>query len=257
MCSPSRASLAILGVLAAAPAGARELRVCGEPDNLPFSNRAGEGFENRIAAILARDLGAEPVLVPIAQRGPGFLRNTLGAGRCDAIMGQPEGAEGAALTRPYYRTGWMFITRADAAAPRSFDDPALAGRTVGVPVVGGVGTPPLLALERRGLAGQVRPYPLADSPPARIVSDLAQGRLDIGVLWGPQAGFYAAREAAALRLTPTPPDDGPGMPLVLGISVAVARNNAALRDELDAALERQRSAIGAVLAEYNIPRRED
>src|SRR4051812_5396669 len=102
--------LALLCALAAS-ADARELRVCVEPDALPFSNRAGEGFENRIAALLAEDIGAALVMVPVVQGVRGYIRSTLGAGRCDAIMAMPEGAEDVTTTAPYYRSTWVFVRR--------------------------------------------------------------------------------------------------------------------------------------------------
>src|SRR4051794_36511653 len=118
MSSRYRISLAfaLLTALAAA-AQARELKVCAAPDQLPFSNRAGEGFENRVAARLAGQIGADLVLVPVVEAGRGFIRSTLGSGRCDALMGMPSGAEGVATTAPYYRSTWVFVGRSGEDQP--------------------------------------------------------------------------------------------------------------------------------------------
>ena len=260
MSSRCRASvLALMLAAAALPAAARELKVCSEPNNLPFSNRAGAGFENRIAALVAHELGATLVPVSIAQHGPGFLRATLGSGRCDVLMALPVGAGGATLTRPYYRASWVFVGRADRPLPRSFDDPALRDLAIGVPVVGeGADTPPVIALGRRGIVDRLVRYPVGgdlsddDDAAARMIEDVAEGRLDVAVMWGPAAGYHAARHGTALHLLPTPPDDGATIPLALSIAMAVKRDNP-LHAELDAALTRRRADIAAVLAAYHVP----
>jgi mxaJ protein len=252
-CRISAVALAVFCVCCAA-AQAATFRVCAEPDNLPFSNRAGEGFENRIAAVLARDLGSELILVPIVQGPHRFVRETLGAGRCDALMGMPVGAEGVETTQPYYRSSWVFVARSEQDLPRSFADGLLAGLRIGVTAVGdGPDTPPVVALGRHGLAAQLRLYPAAARQPARIVQDVALNRLDLAVLWGPAAGAAVALQSPALVVVPTPPDDGAGIPMTVSIAVAVRRGNFALRDALDAALARRRTAVSAILAEYHVP----
>jgi hypothetical protein len=138
---------------AQAPAAQRVLRVCADPNNLPFSNAAGDGFENRIVAVLARELGARVEYTWWAQRR-GFLRNTLNAGTCDVVAGLASGMEGVRTTRPVYRSTYVFVTRATLAPPlSSLDDPRLATLKLGVQLVGddGANTPPAHALARRGL----------------------------------------------------------------------------------------------------------
>jgi mxaJ protein len=238
----------------------RTLKVCTEPNNMPFSNRRGEGFENRIANLVAKEIGADAVQVLIAQRGPGFVRGTLASGRCDVLMGWPEGSRGVATTRPYYRTTWMFVTRAEEGpAPTSFDDPRLPGAVVGVAVVGeGADTAPVIALGRRGVVDRLRRYAvggdLGDGGDAaeRMVADVANGTLDVALVWGPSAGYYAKRQTVPLALTPTPVSDGDGVPFTLPIAMAVKKGSP-LRDELDAALARRAPEIAAILAEYGVP----
>ena len=246
---------------AAFPASARELRVCADPNNLPFSNRAGEGFENRIVALLAKDLGAEVSYTWWAQRR-GFVRNTLKSGLCDLIPGIAAGMESLRTTAPYYRSTYVFVTREDGPTVSSFDDPVLRDVTIGVQLVGddGFNTPPAHALSRRGMVENVRGYPLygdysRPNPPARIVDAVASGEVAVAVVWGPLAGYFAKREGAALRLSPVQPQiDGPRLPMVFDISMGVRKEDEALRQEIDDALQRRRSEIAAILAEYGVPR---
>jgi mxaJ protein len=244
------------------PKPARVLRICADPNNLPFSNRRLEGFENEIAALLARDLGARAEYTWWAQRR-GFFRNTLKAGLCDVVMGVPSSFEMALPTRPYYRSTYVFVTRRDRRlAIRSFDDPVLRSLRIGVQLIGDDGTnaPPAHALARRGVVGNLIGYPVygdyrEDSPPARIVGAVAKGDVDVAVVWGPLAGYFAPRQPVPLALTPVSPQiDLPFLPYVFDIAVGVRRGETALRDELDAALERRQPEIDAILDRYGVPR---
>jgi mxaJ protein len=239
---------------------ARDFKVCGEPDNLPFSNSRGEGFENQIGRLVADDLHAHFVLVPIAQRGPAFLRKTLGAGRCDALMSMPPGVEQALVTEPYYTAGWVFLTRKDGPAHlQDFNDPRLGHLTIGVPVVGkGPDTPPVIALANRGMAERLHIYAVngADPEPetaaARMVEDVANRKLDLAIIWAPAAGYYAARQKVPLILTPAPDSDS-GIAMRTSIGVAVDKGNADLRDRINEILRRRRGEIETILAQYDIP----
>lgn len=254
----SRLAALLAGLALAAPAAG--LSVCVEPDNLPFADSAGRGFENRLAALLAAALHQELRTVAVAQDGPGFLRATLGSGRCEALMGWPEGAPGVATTPPYYRSSWVFVSRAaDRLDLRGFDDPRLQRLRIGVPAVGeGADTPPLIALGRRGLAAGLRLYRVggergaADPAAAAMLRDLADGRIDLALAWGPAAGYFAARQTVPLRLQPTPPLDH-GIPFATALSVAVRAGNDALLHRLSGALQRQRPQVEALLAEYHVP----
>jgi mxaJ protein len=262
MSSASRKALLAAALLCAAPAAARELRVCADPNNLPFSNQAGEGFENRIVEILARDLGAEVTYTWWAQRR-GFIRNTLRAGLCDLIPGIFAGSDVVRKTRPYYRSTYVWVSRvADGLRPEGLDDPLLRRLRIGVQLVGddASATPPTNALVRRGIVDNLRGYSLyADyarpNPPARIMDAVVSGEVDIAAVWGPLAGYFATREAVPLALTPVLPQaDGPRLPMVFDIGMAVRKEDAELAREIDSALVRNRAAIDAVLEEYGMPR---
>jgi mxaJ protein len=242
--------------------GPGALRVCADPNNLPFSNDRLEGFENRLATLLANDLGLPLEYTWWAQRR-GFLRATLNAGLCDVVIGLPTSVEMALTTRPYYRSTYVFVTRSDRHLEvQSFDDAALRSLRIGVPLVGddGANAPPAHAFSRRGLIRNVVGYSVygdyrSPNPPARIIDAVASGEIDIAAAWGPLAGYFAHRHTVGLELTPVEPQiDVPFLPFVFDISMAVRRDAEPLRARLEEALDRRRTDIDAILAEFHVPR---
>jgi mxaJ protein len=261
MCSAFLRAAAVLALMATSTS-ARELRVCADPNNLPFSNERGEGFENRIAAVVADQMHAEVRTTWWAQRR-GFLRNTLGAGRCDVVVGTLAGLEMLRTTSPYYRSGYVFVTRAaDNLDIASLDDPRLHTLRVGVQLIGddGMNTPPAHALSRRGITGNVRGYTVYGdyaqaNPAGRIVAAVAAREVDVAIVWGPFAGYFARRQGEALDVRPvTPQIDGPMLPMVFDISMGVRREDEVLRGEIEEALKVRRPEIDAILASYGVPR---
>jgi mxaJ protein len=240
-------------------ANARELRVCADPNNLPFSNAAGEGFENRIVQIIAADLKATVSYVWWAQRR-GNIRNTLGTGQCDVIPGVSQ-MEALATTHPYYRSGYVFVTPSDRALDiNDFDDARLRQLTIGVQMIGDdfSNTPPAHALARRGIVQNVRGYMLygdysQDSPARAIVDDVANGRIDVAVVWGPVAGYFAQRQSHSMRLKVVHPLVDAALPMAFAISMGVRKEDRALLAELDAALLRNQAAIAHVLSDFGVP----
>ena len=258
---PLFATLALLASQVVPAKTPPELRVCADPNNLPFSNQRGQGFENRIAELVARDLGARVRYTWWAQRR-GFIRNTLKAGLCDVVLGLPEGFGQALLTRPYYRSTYVFVTRRDRGlAIGSFDDGRLRTLRVGVQLVGNdaTNTPPAHALTRRGIVGNVVGFTLygdyaQPDPAGRIVHAVARGDVDVAIVWGPFAGYFARRSPVPLRLDPvSPPFDPPAMPFVFDIGMGVRRGDTARRDALDAILRRRAPQIARILDRYGIP----
>jgi mxaJ protein len=238
------------------------LTVCADPNNLPFSNRAGQGFENKLAELLARDLHARLDHFWWAQRR-GYVRNTLNERKCDLWPGVASNVEKLATSRPYYRSTYVFVTRAsDHLDGLNLDDPRLRRLRLGVQMVGddGANTPPAHALSRRGIVANVRGFMLygdyrQPNPPAAIVRAVAAGDLDVGLVWGPLAGYFAARSPVPLQLQPvTPWLDDASWPMVYDISVGVQRNNLQLLGEVDRILAARRIEIDALLARYHVPR---
>lgn len=243
-------------------ATAHELRVCADPNNLPFSNQQQQGFENRIAALVARDLGAKLSYVWWAQHR-GFVRNTINQDQCDLLIGVPASFERTRPTIPYYRSTYVFVTRRDRHLKiASFDDPQLKKLRVGVQLIGddGINTPPAHALANRGIIRNVKGYTVYSdyrqpNPPARIIDAVANGDVDVAVAWGPLAGYFAQRESVPLDVRPVSPQiDLPFLPFVFDISMGVRRGNDALREQLNTIIERRRSEIDRILADYDVPR---
>jgi mxaJ protein len=240
----------------------RTIRVCADPNNLPFSNQAREGFENRIAELLAKDRGARLEYTWWAQRR-GFIRNTLKAGTCDVVIGVPTSFELAATTRPYYRSTYVFVTKRSAPfRVASFDDPILRRLRIGVQIIGDdyANTPPAHALSKRGIIGNVRGYTVygdysQPNPPARIIDAVARGDIDVAVVWGPLGGYFAGHEPVKLSVVPVSPQiELPYLPFVFDISMGVRREDTALRDTLDAILARRRAGVDSILRSYGVPR---
>jgi mxaJ protein len=257
---PGRAAALLL--LSAATSSGAVLRVCADPNNLPFSNRQEQGLENKLARLVADDLGATLTYTWWAQRR-GFFRNTLKAGLCDAVMGVPSELEMTAHTRPYYRSTYVFVFRADRGdLVRSLDDPALRRLRVGVQLAGDdyANTPPAHALARRNIVSNVVGFTLygdyaQPNPPARIVDAVSRGDVDVAIVWGPLAGYFATRSKVPLRVVPvTPSGDGPSLPFVFDISVGVRHGDDKLRTAIDGVLERRRADVARLLDEYGVPR---
>ncbi|HSK09107.1 MAG TPA: substrate-binding domain-containing protein [Vicinamibacterales bacterium] len=243
------------------PGGGRELRVCSDPNNLPFSNDRLEGFENRIAELVAAEMGATVKYTWWAQRR-GFVRNTLRAGSCDVVIGIPSSYEVALPTQPYYRSTYVFVYPAGRGLEiASLDDPILRKLRIGVHIIGDdySNPPPGHALARRGIIDNVAGYSIfgdyaQPNPPARLVDAVAAGEVDVAIVWGPFAGYFAKQQAVPLEIVPVSPAiDNPFLPFVFDISMGVRREDEALKAELEEILDRKREEIADILSEYGVP----
>jgi quinoprotein dehydrogenase-associated probable ABC transporter substrate-binding protein len=272
--APSRRRRALLGAALASLAGlqgaappaparsaARVLRVCADPNNLPFSNRREEGLENRLARLIAADLGATVAYTWWPQRRA-FLRNTIRANRCDVVMGVPSGYDPLRTTRPYYRSTYVFVYRRDLGVRiASLDDAALRRLRVGVHLMGddGANSPPAHALASRGVIANVRGFPIygdysQPDPPARILDALARRELDVAIVWGPLAGYFAPRLGVPVEIVPVAPQvDAAVLPMAYDMSLGVRREDAALARELEAVLERRGVEVARLLRSYGVP----
>jgi mxaJ protein len=238
--------------LAAAP-----LRFCADPNNLPYSNRAQQGFENRLAGMVGRQLHRPIEYYWSRNRGRGFVRETLDAGACDVLLGIPAKFTGVATTAPYMRSSYVFVRRAGSPAMRSLDDPALRRLRIGVQALDEDYAPPGRALGRRGLVMNLVPFASVGSGSGEIVRAVATGKVDLAIVWGPLAGYYASKQRIRLALDPVEPEfDPPGLPFVYEISMGVRKGDMQLRDQLNAALQRARPEIQRVLNAYGVPQRD-
>jgi mxaJ protein len=264
MRGPSLLLLVALACLGAPSADARApqkpLRVCADPNNLPFSSQDGSGFENELAQMVARDLNVPVEYTWWAQRR-GALRNTLKARACDVVMGVPTSLDLVATTKAYYSSSYVFVSKAARNLNvASFDDPRLRSLFIGVQVVGDdyTNTPPVHALSARGISDNVRGYSVLGDygqpvPAGRIVDAVLNGEVDVAIVWGPLAGYFTRGRQHELRLTPTPAQDG-ALPMRFEIGMGVRRDDRKLRAELDRFLVRHRPAVNALLTRYGVPR---
>lgn len=229
-----------------------DLRVCADPNNMPFSSRDQAGFENRIAALVAHDLDAR--LIYVWQRmGRGFVREYLNKGQCDLLIGIPANYPPVLTTSPYYRSTYVFVSRQKEPVP-SLNSPALHGLKIGVQVLEEEYTPPGEALARRGLQSAIVGFDTTGDGADSIVRAVETQKVDVALVWGPLAGYFAQQFGHDLRVTPVEPEiDPPGLPFTFAISMGVRKGNVALRDELEKILTNRESDIRSILDDYGVP----
>jgi len=237
------------------------LRVCAEPDNLPFSNEKGEGFENKIASVLAKDLGM-PLEYTFLRERKGFLRQTLNANRCDVVIGVPAQLERVRKTQPYYRSSYAIVTRRDRHLDlTSYDDPVWTGLRVGLHTIGddGSNSPPAHVLGHHHLGANVVGYPLwgaedEKNPQGDVVKAVAEKKIDVAIVWGPFAGYFAKPFGQGLVVTPAPADpELPNQQMAWDIAMAVRKDDEVLQEKLNQSLERQSKKIQQILKNYHVP----
>ena len=238
-----------------------QFRVCADPNNLPYSNQNRDGFENKIAELFARELGQEVTYTWWPQRR-GFLRNTLQAGVCDVIMGVPVGYDPVLTTQPYYRSSYVFVSLKEANyGITSFDDPLLQTLKIGVHLIGDdyTNSPPAHILSAKGIINNVVGYSVfgdygEDSPPGKIIKAVADGDVNLAIVWGPIAGYFSRKQTVPLTLTPVPTEaSSPSLPLAYNIALGVRRGNEQLRKQLNELLNQKAAEVNNILTEYGVP----
>ena len=230
------------------------LRVCADPRNLPFSNEKGEGFENKLAEFFATKLQKKIDYMYFPQ-ATGFVRVTLGAHRCDVIMGFPQGSELVQVTVPYYRTTYALVSKPGSGfeGVNALDDPKLKEKRIGVVA----GTPPSTNMAINGLMAHVKPYPLTidtrvDSSAQAMIDDIARGDIDCGILWGPMAGYFASRSNPALIVAPLLKETL-GPPLIYRIGMAVRPSDQEFKRTLNKLIAENQMEINKLLLSYDVP----
>ena len=236
-------------------------RVCADPENMPFSSRSLEGFENKIATLIAKDFATTPTYIWWGQRR-GFIRNTMNAtleeGRCDIVMGVPAGYDLVRTTKPYYRSTYVFVYPASRRpAIRSLDDPVLKKLKIGVHLLGDdyENPPPVHELSKRGIVDNVvgfNTFYSAENPPSAIIDAVAAGKIDVAIVWGPVGGYFAAKQRVPLAVVPIPSGKG-DLPFAFDIAMGVKKGNDALHARVEQVLDRRRAEIALILKEYAVP----
>jgi len=242
-------------------ADVKQFRVCADPENFPFSNQKQEGFENKIAEVVAKDLGAQVSYIWWGQRR-GFIRNTMNAtlkeGRCDVMIGAPNGYDLVRTTKPYYRSTYVFVYRKDKGFQlRTLDDPILKTIKIGVHLLGEdySNPPPVHELAKRGVVTNVVGFDTFYSernPPSAIIDAVASGKIDTAIVWGPAAGYFVLHQKVPMAIVPIPAGKT-DLPFAFDISMGVKRGDDALFDRVQEALTRRQAAITAILKEYGVP----
>ena len=268
MSSRSRGWLVVGGlwlVSASSAAGQANhtLRVCADPNNLPFSNMKEEGFENTIARLIARELDDTLQYFWWPQRRA-WVRHSIGAGKCDVAIGVPTAFDPLTTTRPYYRSSYVFVSRANRHYHlHSLDDPRLRQLRIGLHFIGTdySNPPPAHALGARGIVRNVVGYSIYGNftdpnPPARLLDAVVAGTVDVAIVWSPLAEYFAPREPSRLALTAldSPVDRRTGTVFQFPISVGVRKGDTKLRDAIQRVLDRHSTAVDAILARYGILR---
>jgi len=236
------------------------LRVCGDPGNMPFSERKDDGFENKIAAIIADELKVKLRYYWLTQ-GPGFVRNTLGTGLCDLIIGQAFGSDLVQTTNPYYRSSYTLVTRTgELDGITALDDPRLKGKAIGVIA----GTPPVNRMGDLGLVSTMKAYAPYQLDPARkyqtvgaeIIGALAAKEIDAAVLWGPAAGWLARQSGTPMTVVPLLKEpERPPMAYRIAMGVRLGEND--WKRSLNTVLRKRKADIDKVLRDYDVPLLDD
>lgn len=230
------------------------LRVCADPDNLPFSNRAGAGFDDRIVNLVAHDLHREIVFVWARPRR-GFLREQFNKNACDILLGVPVGVRGIAVTDPYYTSSYAFVSRARKHLQiASFTDENLNGQRIGLQILEEDLSPPSLPLIRSGHAGQIVGFESFGKQEGDVVRAVADGRIGVAVVWGPVAGYFARSSPAPLTVTPVSRDYSfAGVPFTYSMGFGVHKQDQALLQELNGSIRRVHPKIDQVLRTFAVP----
>ena len=254
-------SLYLVFLLLAAPFASasdhRAVRVCADPNNMPFSNRQGQGFENKVAELLAARMGARLEYTWSAERKS--FASSLEQGRCDLVMGVPSTISSVVPTKPYYRSSYVFVSRKDRGLGiSSLNDPRFASWRIGIQVVGENYAPPAAALARRGITKNIVGFSLfgkygEENPPRKIIDAVADRDIDVAIVWGPFAGYFAQREQSALDVIPVSPATFLAVPFTYDISAAVRKGNSGLEQALNTAIQADSADIQRILAAYGVP----
>ena len=262
MSSVTKWFLALLLAAAGIPrSAAAELRVCADPNNLPYSNDQKQGFENQLADLIGKDLNMQVTYFWFPQR-EAFFRKTLNSGACDVVMGVPAGFDEADTTQPYYHSSYVFITRRNRHLHiTSFDDPRLRTLKIGVHILGEQddSLPPVHAFTSRGIVRNLVGFSIfgnlnEKNPTADLIKAVTDGKVDVAVAWGPLAGYYVQHSPVPLEITPIESDPTlPALPFHYDIAIGVRHGDETLKQSLDAELVRRRAAIRRILSSYGIP----
>jgi quinoprotein dehydrogenase-associated probable ABC transporter substrate-binding protein len=234
------------------------IRVCADPDNMPFSNQAGDGIENKIAELLAQNWNAklEYAWWPVRR---GFFSRALNGRYCDVALTAPSGLDVAGVTGPYFRSSYVVVYRQDSGLNiTSLDDSSLKKLRIGVNLLNAdaENTPPAMALSAHGVVGNLvgfQTFYSDISRPEDIINAVVDKKVDLAIVWGPLAGYFARKASVPLVLTPLPDDSVSGIPFTFSIGMGVRRRDVALRDSLQKFIDAEQPKLQSILEEFGVP----
>lgn len=250
--------LLLAGVIAVPAQTAGPLRVCADPNNMPLSDHAEEGLENRLAQLVASKLGTSVQYTWWSQR-KSFIKNSLDQNKCDVLMGVPSSLDSVSVTRPYYRSSYVFVSRRNRNLDiSSLLDARLAGWRVGINVVGDDYAPPAGALARQGMTQNIVPFSLFGAPvdsgtTRQIIDAVDRGDIDIAIVWGPIAGYFGKFAKSPLAIQPVSPAAFAGIPFAFDMSMAVRKGDDELKSKLNVIIQAESSSIEQILSFYGVP----
>jgi quinoprotein dehydrogenase-associated probable ABC transporter substrate-binding protein len=235
------------------------LRVCADPADMPASNQKSEGFENKIAELIAKDLGV-PVRYEWYPEATGFVRRTLQDGKCDVIIGYPQGNDEVTSTNPYYKSAWVMVTKKGSPLNdvKNLDDPRLKDARLGIQG----GAPPGNAMALNGLMRKAKSsYGLMEdrrygSAPDDMMADLQSGEIDLAILWGPIASYFAKKGNMDVVITPMI-HETKGPKLSYYIAMGVRSHDQEWKRKLNAILTTHADEIKKILLSYGVPLLDD
>jgi quinoprotein dehydrogenase-associated probable ABC transporter substrate-binding protein len=250
-------ALASLVILPAFPQPGT-LRVCADPNNLPFSNQQGQGFENKLAELIATNMNAKLEYTWWTER-KSFAKKALDADACDVVTGIPTSMPDVLTTKPYYRSTYVFVSRRDRDLQiTSLADARLTDLRIGIHVVGDDFAPPAYALAHRGISKNIVGFSLFGeygeaNPPRKLMDAVEKGDVDVAIVWGPFAGYFAQGGKVPLVIAPVNPPMFLGVPFAYDISAGVRQGNEALKMQLDRILQAQATSVQQILMNYGVP----
>jgi mxaJ protein len=245
-------------ILCCAAASPGKLRVCADPNNMPFSNQQGQGFENKLAELVAAKLGDRLEYTWWSQR-KSFIKESLDQGSCDVLIGVPSALQSVTTTTPYYRSTYVFVSRRDRKLNlTSLQDARLNSWRIGIHIVGEDYAPPAYALARRGITSNVVPFSLfgkygEENPAAKIIDAVEAGKVDVAIVWGPLAGYFAKKAKVPLDVVPVSPAAFLTIPFTYDISLGVRKGNEVLKAELERVLNTESADVQQILSQYGLP----
>ena len=234
------------------------LRICADPNNLPYSNQNNEGYENKIADLFAKKLGNIPVMYSWYPMTSGFVRRTLDAKTCDLIVTFPAIHEFVQNSNPFYNSSYVLMSLEEKDIKiKTLSDPQIKEKKYKIGIISG--TPPSSYVPKYKLFDQVKFYrqaadPRKQKPWVDVTNDLVDGKIDIGILWGPYAGYEAKKAKKPIKIVPLTKEEITSRgKLVYRFTMGIRRNAPEWEKTINNLIKDNQEEINQILRGYGIP----